>query len=172
MKFNLLKKRSGTTLIEVLIAGVLLSMALICTLVILNTTLNIWAKGASGTSANAYACLATRKLVSEIEEGQKASVVGGNLVVVFPYYNAATGDYVKTAAGNTVTYYLSGKELWKSVGGVNTRLARNVQSVSYTIMPPPPAEGKLVRITLIGEDAAGGAIAPNMVQQSVKLRNN
>ena len=174
MKTNPIKNQNGVTLIEVLVASALLLVVMLGTLTLLSSTLDLWSKGASGAGANNYACIASKKLVMEIEEGKSASVVNGSLEVVFPYYDSVTGNYVRTATGSTVTYYLSGTSgtelsgtyLWKSVGGTKTRLARSVQSVTFSV-----TNGTLVRITLIGQDEAGGAISPNMVQQSVRLRN-
>jgi len=178
MKANIVRNRKGMTLVETLIAAGLLCLVLVGTVAVMTTTLRIWAKGASGTSANSYASLAMRKLVLEIEEGKVASVVSGRLVVDFPYYDSGTDDYVRTAPGVTATYYRSGPTgaetsgeltyLWKSVGVTRTRLARNIESISFIV----PAPGKLVRITLTGTDREGGAISPNLVQQSVKLRNS
>lgn len=175
MKAELIRNRRGTTLIETIIAAGLLAVVLLATLLLLITMLNIWSKGASGTSANSYASLAMRKLVLEIEEGKSATVTNGQLVVVFPYYDSSTGDYVKTLPGVTATYYLSGETgnestgtyLWKSVGVTKTRLARNIESISFSV-----TSSKLVRITLTGTDQEGGAISPNLMQQSVKLRNS
>lgn len=175
MKAELIRNRRGTTLIETIIAAGLLAVVLLATLLLLITMLNIWSKGASGTSANSYASLAMRKLVLEIEEGKSATVTNGQLVVVFPYYDSSTGDYVKTLPGVTATYYLSGETgnestgtyLWKSVGVTKTRLARNIESISFIV-----TSSKLVRITLTGTDQEGGATGLNLLQQSVKLRNS
>ena len=178
MKADLIRNRKGTTLVETIIAAGLLSLVLVGVVFVMSTMLRIWAKGASGTSANTYASLAMRKLVLEIEEGKVASVVGGRLVVDFPYYDSGTDDYVRTVPGVTATYYRSGPTgtetsgeltyLWKSVDTTRTRLAKSIESISF-IVPPP---GKMVRITLTGTDREGGAISPNLVQQSVKLRNS
>ena len=173
---KLIRNRHGTTLIEMIIAVTLLSFVLICTLSMMGSALRMWAMGASGTGANSYSCLAARKLVLDIEEGKSASVVydGNGLQVVFPYYNPSTGDYDRTAAGVTATYYLSGSTgaessgtyLWKSAGGNKTRLAKNVQSTTFTV-----TNGNLIRFAITGIDQAGGAVSPNLVQQSIKLRN-
>lgn len=176
MKFNPIKNNAGLTLVEITIAACLLCMVLVCTMVLLNSTLSLWAKGASGTGSNSNACIAARKLVQNIEEGQSASLVGDNLVVSFPYYDAGTGDYVRTSPGVTATFYLSGPTgsetsgsyLWKSVGGVKTRLAKNVLSLTF---PPIPLNSTLVQFSLTGQDEAGGTVTPNLIQQSVKLRN-
>ncbi len=167
--------RRGVTLIEALIGAGLLSLALVGTLSLLTSMLGLWAKGASGTSANSYASLAMRKLVLDVQEGKSAQVNEGKLVVAFPYYDTASGAYVRALPGDTATYYLSGETgdetqghcLWKAVGLAKTRLAKNIESLSFTV-----TTDKLVRINLVGVDKEGGAISPNLVQQSVKLRNN
>ncbi|MCL6519983.1 MAG: hypothetical protein K6T99_09125 [Armatimonadetes bacterium] len=167
-------KRNGMTMLEVLIATGLLSAALISTLGLLNTMLSLWMKGSSGTGANMYASLAMRRLVLDIQEGSSAQVVNGNLVVNFPYYSVATGQYIKGLSGVTATYYISGPTgsessgtyLWKQVGTKKTRLARNVESMVVSV-----TANKLVRITITGRDQEGGAVSPNLLQQSVKLRN-
>ena len=173
-----LTTRRGFTIIEVMIAAGLLSLALLGTLALLVNMLNIWCKGASGTSANSYASIAMRKLVTEIEEGMSATAGsdGQTLTVTFPYRASSTSDYNRAQTGVVVTYYLSGATgsessgtyLWKSVGATKTRLARNVEIQSLTFSV---TSGKLVRITLVGYDREGGAYSPNLIQQSVKLRN-
>jgi len=163
------------TLIEVVVVTVLLSVVLVATISIQVGMLNVWQKGASGTNANSYAAIAMREMVLEIEEGRSASVSNGNLVVSFPHLDTSSGDYVRTQPGITATYYISGEagtestgqNLWKSVDGTRTLLAKNVESVVFTVV-----SGKLVRITLTGTDQEGGAISPKMVQMSVKLRNS
>jgi len=135
---------------------------------------SLWMKGSSGTGANMYASLAMRRLVLDIQEGSSAQVVNGNLVVNFPYYSVATGQYIKGLSGVTATYYISGPTgsessgtyLWKQVGTEKTRLARNVESMVVSV-----TANKLVRITITGRDQEGGAVSPNLLQQSVKLRN-
>lgn len=174
MKGRLLR-RKGMTMIEVIIGAVLLSMVLICTLLLLSTMASLWCKGASGTGANSYASLAMRKLVLDVEHGRSAYVSGSQLVVTFPYYNPSTGDYEKTVPGVTAAYYLSGATgseaggtfLWKSIGAGKTRLAKNVESLSFTV-----TGSGLIRITLTGRDVEGGAVSPNLIQQSVRLRNS
>lgn len=124
MKIKVSSKRNGMTMLEVLIAAGLLSLALITTLGLLSTTLSLWMKGSSGTGANMYASLAMRRLVLDIQEGSSAQIVNGNLVVSFPYYSTTTGQYIKGLSGVTATYYLSGPTgtetsgtyLWKMVG--------------------------------------------------------
>jgi len=167
--------RRGVTIIEAVIAAGLLSLVLVVTLSLLANMLGLWSKGASGTSANSHASLAMRKLVLDIEEGKSAQVNGSQLVVSFPYYDASAGMYMKALPGDTATYYLSGETgdeptgdyLWKVVGSTKTRLAKNVESLSFVV-----TNARLVRINLTGRDVEGGAISPNLVQQSVKLRNS
>ena len=175
MNTGFLRNRKGMTMVEVLISAGLLSVVLIGTLVLLSSTLSIWAKGASGTSANSHASLATRRLVTEIEEGKAATVASGKLTVVFPYFDTGTGDYDRAQTGITVNYYLSGTTgsestgtyLWKSVSTTKTRLATNVESLTFSV-----TNGKLVRITLTGCDQEGGAISPKTEQISIVLRNS
>lgn len=172
---NPLRNRKGMTLLEVIVVATLLSIVLVSTISIQVGMLNVWQKGASGTNAASYASIAMRRLVLEIEEGASASLSGDDLVVSFPYLDTSTGDYDRSQTGVTVTYYVSGESgtettgqnLWKSVNGNRTMLAKNVESVVYSVVST-----KLVRITLIGTDQEGGAIAPKMVQMSVKLRNS
>ncbi|HUV04888.1 MAG TPA: hypothetical protein VMX94_07245 [Armatimonadota bacterium] len=187
MKTDLLKGQKGFTIIEAVISAALLCMVLVGTLILLVSMLNMWARGASGTSANTYAGLAMRKLVLEIEEGTSAealdmatdpdtgTVYGTQLQVTFPYYSTSLGAYVRTQPGSTAIYYLSGTtgsestgtDLWRSVGGTKTKLAKNVESITFVV-----TNGRLVRINLTGRDVAGGCISPNFLQQSVKLRNS
>lgn len=172
---NPLKNRKGTTLFEVVIAATLLSLVLFGTISIQVGMLNVWQKGASGTNANTYAGIAMRRMVLEIEEGGSASLSGDDLVIAFPYLDPSTGDYVRTQPGVTATYYLSGvngtesdgEYLWKIVGTTKTLLAKNVESVVFTVVST-----KLVQIKLTGKDQEGGAITPKLVQMSVKLRNS
>ena len=187
MRTNPIKTQSGFTIIEAVISASLLCLALVGTLILLTTMLNMWAKGASGTSANSYAGIAMRKLVLDVEEGKSAEMLdtetdpdtgtlcGRRLRITFPYYSATLGGYVKTQTGVTATYYLSGPTgdessgtyLWKSVSTTKTKLARNVQSLTFVV-----TDGTLVRINLTGRDTEGGCISPNFLQQSVKLRNS
>lgn len=179
MRTDILRTRKGITIIETVISVGLLTLVLACTIAILTTMLGLWSKGASGTSANSYASLAMRKLVQQIEEGQSASVVNDQLVVTFPYYDSVADRYQRTSPGDTVTFYISGETggestgtyLWKSKGIAKTRLARNVMKDDslplFTV-----TNGNLVHINFKGWDQEGGCISPNLVQQSVKLRNS
>lgn len=184
MVAKFIRKQHGLTLVEVVIAAGLLSIAIAGSVVILISTLGMWSKGVSGTSANTYASIAMRKLVLDIEEGSGAVALstvtdpdtgvtyGTRLQVTFPYF---TGTYYsRTQTGSVATYYLSGPNgteqtgtyLWKVVGSSRTRLAKNVQEVRFFV-----TNGVLVRINLTGRDVEGTAISPNYLQQSVRLRN-
>ncbi len=178
MKARALNNRRGTTLIETLVSMALLSLVVIGTLALLTNMLTIWAKGSSGTSANQYASLALARMVREVEEGKSASVVNGKLVVVYPYLNTTTGDYDRTIAGQTVTYYLSGNtgsettgaNLWRSVtNGAKTRLARHIDQASFFTMA---GGNRAVQIQLRGIDQEGGCITPKTVRVTIKLRNS
>ncbi|MGB9587974.1 MAG: prepilin-type N-terminal cleavage/methylation domain-containing protein, partial [Armatimonadota bacterium] len=72
MVAKIIKKQHGLTLVEVVIAAGLLSIAVMGSVMILVSTLGMWSKGVSGTSANTYASIAMRKLVLDIEEGTSA----------------------------------------------------------------------------------------------------
>lgn len=170
-----LKNRRGTTLLELVVVVGLLSMALLATMSLLSTSLKMWSQGSSGTSSNMYAGLAARRLAKEIEEGRSAAIVNGKLAVTFAYQVSAGSDYDTSKTGAVWTYYLSGStgneasgaSLWKSSTSGKVRLGKNIDSLTFSVV-----SGKLVRFTLVGRDDVGGAIRPNMVQQSVKLRNS
>ena len=170
-----IKGRKGVTIIEVVIAGGLLSMVIVVMMMLLTTMISLWTKGASGTSSNSHASIAMRKLVLDIEEGKSAMIVAGKLAVTFPTYNSSTKTYSRGTTGVTAIYYLSGQSgsestgtyLWKSDGTNKKCLSKNIESVGFTV-----TSGKLVGIRLIGRDVEGGAVSPNLIQQSIKLRNS
>lgn len=174
MKTGLLRSRKGMTTIELMVSVALLSMVLLCTLAIMDNLCRYWQKGVSGTNANMYASLAIRKMVQDIQEGKSAALSGDDLAVTFPYYNTSTHTYIRTQTGDIATYYLSGPNgteesgyyLWKSVGANKTLLAKNVQSLTFTVTGTT-----LVIIRLTGRDQEGGAATPNLIQTSIKLRN-
>lgn len=175
---GLLKDRRGISVLELVIASTILCLVLVTTLAIFTTMARSWTKGSSGTNANMYASIAMRKLVLDMEEGKSAvaSTDGSRLTVTFPYRASSTSDYTRDRDGQVVTYYLSGETglessgtyLWKMIGTNRSRLARNVelQSLAFSV-----TNKKLVRITLVGYDQEGGAYSPNLIQQSLKLRN-
>lgn len=180
------RKQGGFSLIEVIIAAGILSLAIVVLTLILISSLRMWAKGSSGTAANSYVALAMRKLVLEIEEGQTAVLQntfvdaagvthGAKLQVAFPYLGGS--DYNKTKAGSVATYYLSGATgtetqgtyLWKLEGTTRTRLARNIklQSLDFVV-----TKGRLISIKITGFDIEGTANSEDpMIHQCVKLRN-
>lgn len=120
-----------------------------------------------------------RRLSTEVQEGQSASASGSHLRIQYPYYDTASGNYQKTVTGELVEYYLSGDTgmeapvadgencLWRLVGGSRTRIARNLKSFEFTV-----SSQRLVRLCIKGSDSEGAHIDPDLIQQSVTLRNN
>lgn len=120
-----------------------------------------------------------RRLSTEVQEGQTASASGSHLLIQFPYYDTGSGSYQKTVPGELVEYYLSGDTgletpvaegencLWKLVGGSRTRIARNLKSFEFTV-----SSQRLVSLCIKGSDSEGASIDPDLIQQSVTLRNN
>ena len=166
-------------MVEVVIAAGLLCLVLIGTVMLFNSTCRLWRIGTSGTSANMYASLAMRKIVTDIQEGQIASANGTHLIIQFPYYNTVTGAYQRNVTGQLVEYYLSGETgtempveggsncLWRQVGGSRVRMAKELESFDFRI-----ETSKLVRLSIKGSDSEGVQIDPDLIQQSVTLRNN
>jgi len=174
-----MRGRGGFTILEVMVASALLCLVILGTVALFTSTSRLWRIGMSGTSANSSGSLAMRKLVTEVEEGQSASASGNHLLIQYPYYDLASGSYQKTVTGELVEYYLSGDTgaegpvtggtncLWKVVGGNRTRLARNLRSFEFTV-----SSQKLVRLCIKGAETEGVGIDPDLIQQSVMLRNN
>lgn len=168
-------KNKGFTLLEVILVMAILLIFLIGSVMVLFSMQQMWASGSSGASSNMYASVAMNRLVMEIQEGNSASVVNGRLVVVFPYKDPSTGDYDRTRTGVTCQFYLSGRTgsesdgtyLWKSSPSGKVRIGNNIETFNCTVPSP-----KLVYITIVGRDDIGGATNPNMIYQSVKLRNS
>lgn len=170
--------RSGFTLIEGMVACTLLSLVIVGTIVLLTSTCRLWRVGTSGTDANSYGSLAMRRLVAEVREGKSAGIEGSRLVIVFPYYDSVSGFYEKTVVGDTIEYYLSGDSgteqpvvdgsncLWKEVNGNRTRLGRKITSFQFSI-----AGDKLVSLLIRGADTENALTDPDLIRQSVRLRN-
>ena len=174
-----ISERSGFTLIEVMVASTLLCLVIIATVALFTSMSRLWRVGASGTSANMYASLAMRKLVSDMQEGQSASASGSHLFVQFPYYDTTSGSYHRNLPGELAEYYLSGRNgteapvangnncLWKQVSGNRVRLAKDLLSFGFDIQT-----SKSVRVSIKGADSEGVRVDPDLIQQSVTLRNN
>jgi hypothetical protein len=170
--------RSGFTLIEGMVACTLLSLVIIGTIILFTSTCRLWRVGTSGTDANSYGSLAMRRVITEVQEGQSASIEGSRLVVVFPYYDSASGSYQKTAVGDTIEYYLSGDSgtespvvngdncLWKEVNGSRSRVARRIKS----FQPSVPSD-EIVSVLIKGADTENALTDPDLIRQSVRLRN-
>lgn len=173
-----ISRQGGFTLIEGMVAATLLCLVLIATIALFTSMCRLWRVGSSGTSANSYGSLAMRKLVTEIQEGQGASIQSGRLVIQYPYYDAGSGAYQKAVAGSTVAYYLSGdngteapsadgsNSLWRESNGSRTRLARHLKSFQFSM-----TGDKLVSIIIRGADIEGVRMDPDLIRQSVRLRN-
>ena len=180
-----LRANRGFTLIETMVAVTLLSAALIVMMSLMVTMLNMWRSGSGGASANSNTAIAVRKLVLDIEEGRSAALLdtyteddqiyGSRLQVSFPHYNTSSDSYVRTVAGSTVIYYLSGQtgteatgdRLWRYDGSSRRLLAKNVDALRFTLL-----NGKLVGINLKGKDPEAAAVSPNFLQVKVRLRNS
>lgn len=176
---RLIRERGGFTMVEVMIACLLLFLVILATVALFGSTCRLWRVGTSATNANTYGSLAMRRLVTEVQEGQAASASGTHLRIQYPYYDAASGSYHKSVPGEVVDYYLSGdtgteapdldaeNSMWKLVGGNRTRIARNLRSFEFII-----TSQRLVRLCIKGSDSEGAHIDPDLIQQSVTLRNN
>jgi len=174
-----ISERSGFTLIEVMVASALLCLVIVATVALFTSMSRLWRVGTSGTDANMYGSLAMRKLVTEVQEGQTASSSGSHLLIQFPYYDTASGSYQKSIPGLLIEYYLSGDSgtesptvngdncLWKLVGGTRTRIAKDLRSFEFSV-----ESQKQVRLRIKGADSEGAHIDPDLIQQSVTLRNN
>lgn len=175
---SLMRRRDGFSLIEVMVASGLLVIVLVGTVALFASTSRLWRIGTSGTTANMYGSLAMRKIVTEMQEGQSAYVENGHLFVQFPYYDSYSGSYQRTATGDLVEYYLSGDNgtespvqngdntLWKRVDGSPTRLASNLRSFEFSV-----TEATMVRLAIRGVESENAGIDPDLIQQSVSLRN-
>jgi len=173
-----LSRRGGFTVIEGTVAAALLCLVIVGTVVLFTSTCRLWRVGSSGTDANTYGSLAMRRLVTEIQEGRSAYVSGSRLVVRFPYYDSVSGSYQKDSPGATVSYYLSGETgtelpeangsnyLWKETAGSRTRLARCARSFEFAV-----TSDELVTLRIWGADTEGARINPDLIRQSVRLRN-
>ncbi|MBP6965273.1 MAG: prepilin-type N-terminal cleavage/methylation domain-containing protein [Armatimonadetes bacterium] len=175
---SLIRRRGGFSLIEVIVASGLLVMVLVGTVALFGSTSRLWRIGTSGTTANMYGSLAMRKIATEMQEGQSAYEQNGHLFVQFPRFDSYTGSYQRTVAGDLVEYYLSGDNgtespvengdntLWKRVDGSRTRLASHLRSFEFSL-----SGTTMVRLAMRGVESENVGINPDLIQQSVSLRN-
>lgn len=173
------RQQGGFTLVEVIVSAGLLCLVLVGTVVLFTSTCRLWRVGTSGTSANIYGSLAMRKIVTDIQEGQSAYAEGNRLCVQYPYYDTGSGIYDRNTQGDLAEFYLSGDNgtetpssngdntLWKQVGDTRTRVAAHIHNFEFDL-----AGSTLLRLRVWGWQSENASINPDLVQQSVSLRNH
>jgi len=128
----MLRGRKGMTLVETVLAMVIMCMigaGLVTTLV---QSLRGWSSGAGDEAANSAATIAVQKLAYDIRDARKATAANNQLTVTFPLKvtDSITNETVYDPVANdpvTRTYYVNASgNLVRVVNGVTTVLAKNL----------------------------------------------
>jgi hypothetical protein len=184
MNIATLKSNKGFTLLEMVIAVASMLMAMTVMFSMFAGIIRYWTLGFSATCANSDAAIAMRALVADMQEGSSAVISnGGNtLTVTFSYRPNSNSDYTRGQPGDVATYYFSGPTgqettgsmtyLWKSVGATRTLLGKNVMPVDASTPVFSITTTRLVQINFKGQEQEGAVVSPNLIQQSVRLRNS
>ncbi|MHB9035191.1 MAG: prepilin-type N-terminal cleavage/methylation domain-containing protein [Armatimonadota bacterium] len=169
-KTSLLRNRRGMTLLEIVMSTALLSivgMAITATLV---GSIRGWSSGTSKEFTTSSATVAMQKLSMDIRDGRSATVSNGTLTVTFPRVltDGVTGEDVydlSTSSAITRSYYISGGNLVRNIGGVVNVLGRGVTSATFG------STGGTVSVTLVSEEQVGTSTATQQVVGRIGLRN-
>ena len=170
MSMRPLGSNRGMTLIEVIVAMGILTLLGVCLLTILMQSLRGWASGAGNEAANSTATTALHRLTYDIREARSAIVSNGQLIVTFPVvltdpdtnekiYDSTLDDPVPRS------YYVSGGNLVRNVGGTISILRRKVSSATFV------AAANSVEITLVSTQQLGTSAVTQQATGCVTFRN-
>lgn len=169
---GLMHNRRGVTLIEVMIAIAILSMAGSAFLAILIHSLRGWSSGTSKDAASSQVTIALQKLENEIRDGRIASTSedAKTLTVTFPRKNTDPGsdETVYDLSLNDPTprsYYISDGNLVRDVGGTITIVTRGISEAQFG------ASGGSVTVTLTSSDQVGMSTSTQQANGRIYLRN-
>lgn len=160
----------GFSLVEMLIAVAVISMASVVLVSLITGALTGWSSGTSKDTASSNATLAMQRLANEIRDGRIAYAYSNTLVVYFPMSitDEATGmvTYDKSASDPVPRiYYVADGNLVRSVQGVTSVVARGISSATFG------ASGGMVSITLVSSEQVGHSQSQCQVTGRVTLRN-
>ena len=169
---NRSRRRRGITLVEVSIAGLLMTSLLVALLSLGSVTSKEWAKSSAKIGADTDASVALQQFAYQVRDGISATVSDGVLTVVMPLVNSE-GDYNRYVTGDTVDFYVEDGTLYRQVSGsqvtgsssVPVALASGISSHSFAVA------GREVSLSVTTEQERGIEKATTTYHTQVALRN-
>lgn len=163
---NRSRRRRGITLVEVSIAGLLMTSLLVALLSLGSVTSKEWAKSSAKIGADTDASVALQQFAYQVRDGISATVSDGVLTVVMPLLNSE-GDYNRYVTGDTVDFYVEDGKLYRQlVGGDPQELASGISSHSFAVA------GREVSLSVTTEQERGIEKATTTYHTQVTLRNH
>ena len=158
------------TLIEVVVAMGILTLLGVSLLGMLMQSLRGWASGSGNEAANSTATTALHRLTFDIREGRSAVVSSGQLIVTFPALitDTGTGEQIYDSKLNNPvprSYYVSGGNLVRNVGGTISILRRGISSATFV------AAANSIEITLVSTKQLGTSVCTQQATGCVTFRN-
>lgn len=186
------RRRRGMTLIEMMIAALIMLwiLATLAAFARLNST--IWQRGMLDNNSQGDAQQAIQSMAPDIRAAR--SVVGAlsdasQVTLQLPLYDANGDLIIPLQDGDVVSYYLSnttgtpgltgGTILWKSVNGVpdsawsltNGQGRIVVSPAGLTLSYYPTADPETVTISITTSSSSGSTVRSFVTSQEVMLRN-
>lgn len=185
------RRRRGMTLIEMLIAALIMLwiLATLAAFARLNST--IWQRGMLDSNSQGDAQQAIQSMTPDLRAARR--VVGAlsdssQVTLQLPAYDVNGDLIIPLLDGNVVSYYLSnttgtpgsgGTILWKSVNGVpDTAWALSngqgriiVSAGGLTLSYYPTADPETVTVAITTSSSAGSTVRSFVTSQEVLLRN-
>lgn len=159
----------GFTLLEVMVAVLLMSMIGTVILALATHTLSGWSSGTSKVTADNTACVAIQKISQDIRLGSQATTTGTELTVtVPPLVTDANGEkyYDPSQTGTTYRYYVSNNSLYRKIGtAAATLFVRDVSSTRYSVST------NIVTMTITSQCQTGSGKIQRQNSDSIVLRN-
>ena len=159
------------TMVEIMVVTGLLTMVTVSFVAMLIHSLRGWSSGTSSETSTSKATIAIQRLANDIRDARSAVVSSGVLTVTFPnsVVDPGTGERIYDLSSDdpvTRSYYVSGGNLVRTVGGVTTILCRGVTTTTFH------AWGGTVTITtLTSTDQEGTYTSTQQITGNIALRN-
>lgn len=167
---RLLTRKSGFTLLEVLISIGVLTLVGVTMVSVVAQCLNVFSQSESNAAAVNSATIAIQRLSNDIRDGRSAIVSGGTLTVYYPkkitdtttkesMYDLSAQDPVSRS------YYLSQGKLLRNINGQISTVAKDISSITFG------ASGGTVSITINTTSQIGRETSSQQVVGRITLRN-
>jgi hypothetical protein len=169
---TLRRLRPGVTASELMVVLGLFGILTTGIFSLFSASIQQWSRGSGKSESDDVASIALQKAVRLIESGKSATVtslppaflITPVLAVRLPGLNDQ-GDYERSVDGDTVYLYYAAGRLCSQVSGVQTVIAKGVQSFTYSI------SGGSVTLTLTVSRQSGMKTSLTTFTQRVALRN-